>query len=447
MTDTEVYLPKPYGARDEHFLSQEWFKGVLKTRENDVRAHKIALTYSKLAEVLDVYIHGEPLDGIIPDDKRPKKPRNANWFHFGTWAALTVTRNITNQRPPQRVDTLPVAALRRWLTPTIIQARASNGQRVNRALAGGQRTIFGSVCVSLRKFLHEADKARANGEALDPKTFTLFKNSHTEATIVQLCAPRDRRVQREHHLPMLDEAFRFYIHASQAEDDQATRARCVLGGNLLLTAIEQELIDEAIQTVVDHIPQRIASAAEWRLARGMERWLDVPSQITALGLPFRYPNARAALDTAWSRLMTDQVFVIALPTETLRLGRDIPPQVPGNPYYPTPLRRLREIEIDDPPLRATLESIADLVEAFDRTVGDGRGSAARDWRRWEERMNWATTLLRSRQQDGTVYWPPFSLDDQRRILNDQLPLRSGDPSALEVQVPLPPFPDDDTEGG
>jgi hypothetical protein len=445
MTDTSVYIPKPYGARDEHFLSDDWFQGVLETRENDVRAHKIALTYSKLAEVLDVYVHGEPRDGIIPDDKRPATPRNANWFHFGTWAALTVTRNITNQRPPQRVDTLPVAALRRWLTPTIIQARASNGQRVNRALAVGQRTIFGSVCVSLRKFLDEVDKARSKNEALDPETFTLFKNSHTETTIVQLCPPRYQRVQRDHHLPMLDEAFRFYIHASQA-DDHTTRARCVLGGNLLLTAIEQELIDEAIQTVVDHIPERLTSAAEWRLARWMERWLDVPSQITALGLPFRYPKARAALDTAWSRLMTDQVFVITLPTETLRLGRDIPPQLPGHPYYPTPLRRLRKIATDDPPRRATLESIADLVEGFDRTVGDGRGSAARDWRRWEERMNWATTLLRSRQQDGTVYWPPFSLDDQRRILNDQLPLRSGDPSALEVQVPLPRFPDDDTEG-
>ena len=51
-------------------------------------------------------------------------------------------------------------------------------------------------------------------------------------------------------------------------------------------------------------------------------------------------------------------------------------------------------------------------------------------------MNWALTLLRSRQQDETLFWRPYSVDDIRRIRHGQLPTRSGDPSALDVQPPL-----------
>jgi hypothetical protein len=135
--------------------------------------------------------------------------------------------------------------------------------------------------------------------------------------------------------------------------------------------------------------------------------------------------------------MTDQVFVLALPSETLRLGRDIPPLRPGHPYFPGPLRDLRNVDghtVSSP----VLQSVADLVDCFDRTTGDGQGSAARDWRSWGERMNWATTLMRSRQQDGTLFWWPYSSEDKRRIIAHQLPHRSGDPSSLEVQAPLGP---------
>ena len=130
---------------------------------------------------------------------------------------------------------------------------------------------------------------------------------------------------------------------------------------------------------------------------------------------------RRAIDTVWSRLMTDQVLVMALPTETLRLGRDIPPRHRGSPYYPAALRRFPErnrasaTEPDDRPpttderVERAILDIGDRVRSFDRTVRDGRGSAARDWRRWDERMNWALTLMRSRQQDETLYWRPYSI--------------------------------------
>ena len=73
---------------------------------------------------------------------------------------------------------------------------------------------------------------------------------------------------------------------------------------------------------------------------------------------------------------------------------------------------------------------------MDRTTGDGRGSAARDIRRWDERLNWSATLLRTRQQDDTLWWEPYNQLDTRLIVQQKQPEHCGDPTALEVQAPV-----------
>ena len=54
-------------------------------------------------------------------------------------------------------------------------------------------------------------------------------------------------------------------------------------------------------------------------------------------------------------------------------------------------------------------------------------------------MNWAVVLMRSRQHDETLFWRPYLVADEQRIVDGELPHRSGDPSVLEVQAPLDPF--------
>ena len=128
---------------------------------------------------------------------------------------------------------------------------------------------------------------------------------------------------------------------------------------------------------------------------------------------------RDVVHAAWGRLLTDQLFVMALPGETLRVGRDIPPLDPLRPYYRKALRDLRNddsIDEDDPKVKTALEDLRKLMFRFDRTTADGRGSGAQDWRSYESRMNWAITLLRSRQFDSSLSWPPFSGADARRIV-------------------------------
>ena len=339
---------------------------------------------------------------------------------------------------------------------------------MSRALSWGQRLIFVSVCFTLRSL----DGWMRNNATKDPAEFDLDRSERNQ--IINLGTwDGEHWIDNTRHLDVVVEAFRFYIHAFQAHEDPTARARCILGGNLLLTAVEQDLADLAVEAVVNHIPRSVAAAVDYRVARWVERWTNVPSQVTSLQLPFRYTGARDVFDAAWSRLMTDQVFVMALPTETLRLGRDIPPRFPGQPYYPIPLQSLATgqpsgitAEVPEPapdrselagghlvqghdpksPLGRALREVELLVASLDRTSGGGRGSAARDWRRWDERMNWAVTLLRSRQQDETLFWSPFSTEDQVSIVDNRLPRRSGDPSALEVQPPIGNIPAAVTDG-
>jgi hypothetical protein len=134
------------------------------------------------------------------------------------------------------------------------------------------------------------------------------------------------------------------------------------------------------------------------------------------------------------------VFVMALPTETLRLGRDIPPRHRHWPYLPPHLRRQPEPSKGKATnVRAVNAALAEIVlrlRAIDRTTGNGHGSAARDIRRWDERLNWSATLLRTRQQDGTLWWAPYNDLDVALICDQKPPVHFGDPTALEVQAPV-----------
>ena len=256
------------------------------------------------------------------------------------------------------------------------------------------------------------------------------------APLRELTAWGDNRFfdERRHFQPLW-RAFQLYELAREAKTS-AARAQLIFGGNLLITAVEQDLVNEAVRVVVEHVPRRVTDGLDWRVARLADRVRGVPPQLSYAVLQSRHGSGPRLLDTIWSRVMTDQVLVMALPTETLRVGRDIPPRHPEWPYFSPDLRDLGTNPGESDQINEALAEIARHVKSLDRTAGDGRGSAARDWRRWDERMNWAMTLMRSRQQDETLFWRPYSDADVERIKSRQLPLRPADPSAGEVQPPI-----------
>jgi hypothetical protein len=410
-------------------LTDKWILDVAETTDDELRAHQIALTLSYVAIHLDRLIHGQD-----PDRSHSLEEglTNANWFHFATWANLTVTSTLRADGAPHRAAGGLTGSLRRRLTPAVLEARASEGQRVGRALTWGQRLIFVATCLTLLEFDERVrEPSPGRFAALDPE------QCERATTIKKLATWGDRTwFDPARHFSPMWRAFELYELAKQAKDRTA-RARLVLGGNLLLMAVDQDLVNPALSVVVDNVPQRVASSVDWRMARLADRLRGVPPQLGYAVLQSRHLAVRRVLETIWSRAMTDQVLVMSLPTETLRLGRDVPPRHRQWPYFPPALRNLRcTIAGVDPETAAALQDVARHVESLDRTARDGYGSGARDWRRWDERMNWAVTMMRSRQQDETLLWQPYSHDDEQRILAGRLPLRSGDPSALRVQPPI-----------
>jgi hypothetical protein len=230
---------------------------------------------------------------------------------------------------------------------------------------------------------------------------------------------------------------------AKEEASPENRAWLIFGANLLITEVEQDLLDPAFGVVIDHVPDHIASSLSWRIARLSERLRNVPSHLGYNVAQSRHPGPRMALDTMWSRLMTDQVLVMALPAETLRLGRDIPPRYRHLPYFPPHLRNEpmppagRRPEVSREARRdAALREIVLRLHAVDRTTVNGHGSAARDIRRWDERLNWSATLLRTRQQDETLWWKPYDDLDVALIAQQRPPEHCGDPTSLEVQAPV-----------
>jgi len=172
----------------------------------------------------------------------------------------------------------------------------------------------------------------------------------------------------------MKQAFRYY-QAAQSQRDPVIQAWLMLGGNVLLTAAEQDIANSAIEVVLDHVPQHVGAAIDWRLAKLSERFRGVPPNLAYALLETMHPDKRRVMYTLWSRFMTDQVLVMALPTETLRLGRDIPPRHREWPIFPPDLRAY-----PNPAAHKYLPEIVSLVKSLDRTVANSgtRGSAARD---------------------------------------------------------------------
>ena len=456
-------------------LKQGWLEQVARTRDTDLRAHRVALTYHYYARMLDKCINDEAAVWERIDRSKPVGKSNANWFNYATWATITINRDIGPRRAPLVSSRFIPQSIRRSLTPTLMHLRAADGQRVSRALSWGQLLVFLSTTYLFHDVFCKHDiKAPRDTEPIGLEHGGIREPSpvpkeETVKTILELSRWGSQEyVGLARHLMVIFRALKGYelAHTEHLRGVESppnaepwpfdltdtVRSRLYLRANLMITAVEQDVVQEAVRQVIDHVPSLAMSRLTDRVARWGERYLGVPREITGLQLPFRMERGAELMRSLWARVMTDQVLVLTLPAETLRLGRDIPPLDYSRPYVPVELADLSavpEIGCDQSRsgaettgllMRQDLLELARLVESFDRSRGGGHGSAAHDWRRYDERMNWAVTMLRTRQHDMSLFWCPYSAEDQLRIVNGELPKRVGDPTEYEVQAPVGGFP-------
>ena len=435
-------------------LRPEWINEVANTLDTDLRAHRVALTYWYFARALDRDINESQSVWTCIDEQRNVAVSNANWFTFATWATVTVNRDLTLRRTPAGVDRLLPGRLRKTLTPMLFNLRASDGQRVSRALSWGQRLVFVSTTLMFLSRLH-------------PDLFRVPRSIRSEDGRREWTFDRVMQLGRwgnldyldpERHLTVVWQAFDHYkqaagfaarIRALRRRDPgsksfqllYSLRSRSILFANLMISAVEQDILHQAVGETINQVPERFTSAFTDSAGRWGERLAGVPRQLTALEAPFQTVSMTKSVTEAWARFMTSQILVVMLPNETLRLGKDVPPRSAIAPLFPPDLNDLDSLPKGGSADEVRLnQSVCDLVASFDRSLGDCRGSAARDWRRYDDRLNWIVNMMRSRQQDPSLWWSPYSVEDQKRILNGELPKNYGDPSSYEVMAPVGGLP-------
>ena len=446
----------PPSATDaKTFIEDDWIRTVFKTADTPLRTHRITLSYSKFAEFLDETLFDHASVHWRNSHGRAIRAANANWFNFATWGTYTLGPNIRNDGAPQRLDTLP-DSIRRRVAPSIVQSRSADGELVGRALAWGQELIFLSAAKALLRF-----KGLSSAEL---KT-TFVTPAAERAHITRALNWSGQRWIDNGHLDLVDEAFDCYRlvrrrlaylrrnptsdptnRGSDAINRDPYVVKLLFLATILLTAAEQAVVDQALSVVINSVPSRVLKTVNGQVSRFVHWRRDWPQQAAAYNLLARLRATEGAVNDVWARLMTSYLLVIVLPTEILRLGRDVPLRNPTSQMFPDPLMDLSIASVpfaqynprtDRGRARELLNFLMDLTDALDRSQ-DGEGSAARDWRRFDDRMNWAISLFRSRQQDTSLFWPPYSVEDTRRIIEGVLPRASGHPGHGSVMPPLDP---------
>ena len=177
--------------------------------------------------------------------------------------------------------------------------------------------------------------------------------------------------------PPISHAFELYELACHAKTEEA-RARLVLGANLLLMAVEQDLIDPALQIVVDQTPQRLTGAVEPASSpsssNGSAASHPQLAYVVVLPVAFTATSGERPERRVVACLLTDQVLVLALPTETLRVGRRRPGPPPPVALLPPAAAGPRRGERREESRRSAA-ALVDVgrghVESVDRTAGAG----------------------------------------------------------------------------
>ncbi|MDY7103269.1 MAG: oxygenase MpaB family protein [Actinomycetota bacterium] len=323
---------------------------------------------------------------------------DATWTTFAAWSSKTLGVNIRDERflPPeeQLLARIPHAA-RLVVTRMLLATRALGDRRLSRQLALGNRWVFAEIGTATARFIAwfgpDSDP--------DPRRYADFA-----ATLVDLpLSPGEER--SDDALAELVEGFRWY-HEARYETDPVRKAQCVLAGNLLLGGYEQRRVDPWVRAAFG-APIDIVVAPVANLLTGRRPGAAPPDWVDDLSEWFL-------------RFSTAHALVLVGPEGVLRLGSDLPAPHGQGGFVPEPLRTL-------PP------EIQAIVDRYDRSDGDGVGTAATNWASFDDRMNYIANLFRSRQQRPEMSARrPFSPAERIEILAGRDPFDIGyeDPPAL-----------------
>jgi hypothetical protein len=315
-------------------------------RDELVRCYAVARGYERLSNELAERVLG---------------PGNANWATWATWATYSVSSTLDDQQTPLALSLW----WDRWHVPQWLRGRlhqlylwtavhVNEQQRIG--LSQGNTDVYAQIGADIARFLDlYADPAGPPDE------------ERLAEFLLGVQAPPDRPDLIE-RLPDVHEGFRCY-HRAAAATDPRERAEQVLAGNLLIATYEQVQLQPYLERVLFLAPTEPASLRN---------------------------TARRLLGPWVARLMTRHLVNVSLPDEVIWAARGVPVRPGTDEIFP--------------PALASLASphAAKAFAMWDHADGTTAGTRVTDWAELDDRMNFAVNILRSRQQEPSMFASPFT---------------------------------------
>lgn len=337
---------------------------------------------------------------------------NVTWCAFGTWASKTAGQFIRGDEADrmvrlyvQQADFIErkLSGLQRvlaWFEPSpalketfVAQALDSVPAEISRQIGAGNVKVFAELGPLFARFLADF----ADCPAYDQARLDVF-----------LARLRPGPAENDGQ-DLLIQAFTQYHQAMFAPHAQA-KAEHILCANLLVGFHEQQRLQPQIVAGMEAPLENEFESNFVRRANEIIRQKAPPgiSRLIQLLWRRRLKGVSRHIADDWREISTRWIMTIALPTETLRLGMDVPPLPNGRPF-PADLTTLQ------------LAALTAVLATVDRTPNSAHRSAARDWGNLADRMNYIADLFRSRQQEASLYQQPFSDAQVEEIRHGRVP--------------------------
>ncbi|NTX04786.1 MULTISPECIES: hypothetical protein [Myxococcus] len=322
---------------------------------------------------------------------------NANWSTFATWASKQAGVSIRNEDMPKFfTDALKGAGdmagplkkvddvLRKVGLPALpladIAAAGSEAlNNVSKSIADGNQFVFNEVGQEFARFIETFQGDTSYDAAKTQKYLDGFG--------------KDK--------PLLKEAFGHYTKA-MFEKDPNKKAELMLLANDQIGLHEQTQLQQHVEKALNApVKDTFRSILKQSIESGINA-LPFPANLAGkaalkTGLVDAALNPLVdATASVFRRLATEHMMKLAVPGGALKLGNDLPPP-PGmeSTLFPPHLRA-----IENPELRA-------LLGKLDSSSDSLKGTAAKDWSKLDQRMNYIIDLFRTRQSDPHLFDAPF----------------------------------------
>ncbi|MCB9273601.1 MAG: hypothetical protein H6564_06130 [Lewinellaceae bacterium] len=379
-------LPATGEATGGSLSSSEWVEAIIASPAPVLRNLQITQSYHQFT--LD-------FTRLLGSD-------NVCWCAFATWASKQAGQFIRGEQAPAPL--LELLGLKQDGSPT---PRPWYWFLVPKWLLRSKRFLAYARCTVEDVSAHIAAGNLRVYQKLAPifAAFLKMAHSHQQPQPDELARFLDGLAADPTTHAEIIQAFQNYYLARFEKNDKA-RAEQVFLANVLIGLHEQKRLQEAIEGAMK-APIRQA------LQDPERRWssLPLPQAVRAVGAAlFEWalgPYIRK-FEEKWQTAATHSLMSLGTPDGTLKLGQDVPPLSDGA-LFPEALR-----ELDRP-------EVPEILATLGLPPNTAMGSAALDWSRLGDRMNYIAGLFRSRQQDKGLAEPPFSYEQVAYILAGQVP--------------------------